>query len=85
MIDLERATTGATLTLDDKKQMTTDLEKQYDEIDAHVEASVHQVRIEVAPENLPDNPWRRRALEQRLVDRASHWARLCVTERHAGV
>jgi RNA polymerase primary sigma factor len=32
MIDLERATTGATLTLDDKKQMTTDLEKQYDEI-----------------------------------------------------
>ncbi|HYT33478.1 MAG TPA: sigma-70 family RNA polymerase sigma factor [Ktedonobacteraceae bacterium] len=32
MIDLERATTGATLTLDDKKQMTTDLEKQYGEI-----------------------------------------------------
>jgi RNA polymerase primary sigma factor len=32
MIDLERAATGATLTLDDKKQMTTDLEKQYDEI-----------------------------------------------------
>ena len=55
------------------------------EIDAHVEASVHQVRIEVAPENLPDNPWRRRALEQRIVDRASHWARLCATERHAGV
>src|SRR2546430_4333121 len=55
------------------------------EIDAHVEASVHQVRIEVAPENLPDNPWRRRALEQRIVDRASHWARLCLTERHPGV
>src|SRR5258706_15981016 len=32
MIDLERATTGATLTLNDKKQMATDLEKQYDEI-----------------------------------------------------
>jgi hypothetical protein len=55
------------------------------EIDAHVEASVHQVRIEVAPENLPDNPWGRRALEQRIVDRAAHWARLCVSDRHAGV
>lgn len=55
------------------------------EIDAHAEASVHQVRIEVAPENLPDNPWSRRALEQRLVDRAAYWARLCVADRHAGV
>ena len=32
MIDLQRATTGATLTLDDTKPMSTDLEKQYDEI-----------------------------------------------------
>jgi hypothetical protein len=55
------------------------------EIDAHAEASVHQVRIEVAPDNLPGDPFRRRSLEQRLLDRASHWARLCATERHAGV
>jgi len=55
------------------------------EIDAHVEASIHQVRIEVDPDNLPGDPFRRRALEQRLVDRASHWARICATERHAGV
>jgi hypothetical protein len=55
------------------------------EIDAHAEAAVHQVRIEVAPESLPVDPWRRRTLEQRLLDRASHWARLCVSERHAGV
>ena len=32
MIDLQRAATGATLTLDDTKQMSTDLEKQYDDI-----------------------------------------------------
>ncbi|HEX6481404.1 MAG TPA: sigma-70 family RNA polymerase sigma factor [Ktedonobacteraceae bacterium] len=32
MIDLQCATTGATLPLDDTKQMSTDLEKQYDEI-----------------------------------------------------
>jgi hypothetical protein len=55
------------------------------EIDAHAEASVHQVRIEVAPDNLPGDPFRRRSLEQRLLDRASHWARLCATERDAGV
>src|SRR6266516_7081824 len=55
------------------------------EIDAQVEASVHQVRIEVAPENVPDNRWDRRTLEQRLVDRAAYWARLCVSERHAEV
>ena len=55
------------------------------EIDAHVEASVHQVRIEVAPDKLPVDPFRRRTLEQRLLDRASHWARLCATERQAGV
>jgi RNA polymerase primary sigma factor len=32
MIEFERATTGATLTLDDTKEMSTDLEKQYDDI-----------------------------------------------------
>jgi hypothetical protein len=55
------------------------------EIDAHAEASVHQVRIEIAPENVPDNAWRRRMLEQRVLERAGHWARVCVSERHAGV
>ena len=42
-----------------------------------------QPGIEVAPESLPVDPFRRRTLEQRLLDRASHWARLCATERHA--
>lgn len=32
MLDLERAMTGATLTLDATKEMTTDLDKQYDDI-----------------------------------------------------
>src|SRR5690349_5488268 len=32
MLDLERAMTGATLTLDDTKEMTIDLDKQYDDI-----------------------------------------------------
>src|SRR2546427_6370012 len=32
MLDLQRAMTGATLTLDDTKETTTDLDKQYDDI-----------------------------------------------------
>lgn len=55
------------------------------EIDAHVEASVHQVRIEVAPDRVPAEGPEREALEQRILERAEHWARTCVAERHIGV
>src|SRR3954464_14801339 len=53
------------------------------EIDAHVEASVHQVRIEVAAEDIVGAD--REDLEQRILERAEHWARLCVSERHAEI
>lgn len=52
------------------------------EIDAHAEASVHQVRIEIARESVNGN---RDELEQRILERAEHWARQCVAERHADV
>ena len=54
------------------------------EIDAHVEASVHLVRIEVA-NGVPDDPQERETLEHRILERAEHWARQCVAERHADV
>src|SRR3954452_8773547 len=53
------------------------------EIDAHVEASVHQVRIEAAAEDIVGAD--REDLEQRILERAEHWARLCVSERHAEI
>src|SRR3954470_3246838 len=53
------------------------------EIDAHAEASVHQVRIEVAAEDIGDVD--KGDLEERILERAEHWARLCVAERHAEV
>src|SRR3954465_12674674 len=53
------------------------------EIDANVEASVHQVRIELPPERVPAEPRERDPLQARLLERAAHWARLCVAERHA--
>jgi hypothetical protein len=53
------------------------------EIDAHGEASVHQVRIEVGPEVLDGEPLEE--VERRILERAEHWARLCVAERHAEI
>jgi hypothetical protein len=55
------------------------------EIDDQVEASVHQVRIEVADDRVPDEPRKRNALERALVERADYWARTCIAERHADV
>jgi hypothetical protein len=55
------------------------------EIDPHVEASVHQVRVEVAHDRVPDDPHEREQLETRLVERADHWARTCIAERHVEV
>ena len=52
------------------------------EISEHVEASLHQVRIEVSEENLlPSDA----DLEARLLGIARRWAEACVAERHAEV
>ena len=50
------------------------------EIDAHVE-----VRIEVASDRVPADPAERAAIEGRIVERAEHWANICVAERHVEI
>jgi hypothetical protein len=55
------------------------------EIDAHVEASVHQVRIEVASSGVPADGAARGEVERRILERAEHWARVCIAERHVDV
>jgi len=55
------------------------------EIDAQVEASVHQVRIELAADRVPREGEQREELERRILERAEHWAHLCVAERHIDV
>jgi hypothetical protein len=55
------------------------------EIDSQVEASVHQVRIEVAADRVPRDRHAREELERRILERAEHWAHLCVAERHIDV
>ena len=55
------------------------------EIDSQVEASVHQVRIELAADRVPVEGAARAELERHVLERAEHWARLCVAERHIDV
>jgi hypothetical protein len=55
------------------------------EIDAHVEASVHQVRVEVSSDRVPGEPSERSAIEERILARAEHWMKICVAERHAEI
>jgi hypothetical protein len=49
------------------------------EIGAGAEGVVQQVRIEIAERAVPDDVSARAALEQRLLERAEHWARGCVS------
>jgi hypothetical protein len=55
------------------------------EIGDGTEASVHQVRIEVADEDLPWAGTDRDAIADRLVDAAARWAEACIADRHAEV
>ena len=55
------------------------------EIDAHAEASVHLVRIEVDAASTPADATAREELETRIVERADYWTRSCVAQRHTDV
>ncbi len=59
--------------------------EQRHEIGEDVEASLHQVRVEVAAEQLPASEAEIRALTGRLVAAAERWARACISDRHAEV
>ena len=84
-----RAATGAEIDrlaqwlLDEVGDVSIISEERH-EIDAEVEASVHQVRIELS-RGVPFDDAGRRALEKRILERAVYWARQCVAERHVEV
>ncbi len=46
------------------------------------EASVHQVRIELAEDELPADPAGRAALGEQLLAHAEDWTRACIAERN---
>jgi hypothetical protein len=55
------------------------------EIDAHSEASVHQVRIEIGPDSVPEEQRGREELAGRLIETAERWAHACIADRHIEV
>ena len=55
------------------------------EIGGETEAQLTQIRIDVAPEHLPEDPRELDMLCGRLVEAAESWARECIAERHAEI
>ncbi len=70
--------------LDEVGEVTIIAEERH-EVDANVEASVLQVRVRLTDATIPSDKRQRDALARRVLDRADHWARLCVAERHAEI
>jgi hypothetical protein len=59
-------------------------EERHD-LTADVEVVVHQVRVAVPPEAIPQVRTERKAFCERLVTLAEIWARHCISERHAEI
>jgi hypothetical protein len=55
------------------------------EISEEAEAQLTQIRIDVSPEHLPEDPHELDMLCGRLVEAAETWARGCIADRHAEV
>ena len=55
------------------------------EMTEDVEVVLHQVRVAVPPEAVPNDPAERKAFCERLVTLAEIWARRCINERHAEI
>jgi hypothetical protein len=59
--------------------------EQRHEIGEEAEAALHQVRVEVAADDLPSEGHEVERLSERLVAAAERWATDCISERHAEV
>jgi hypothetical protein len=67
--------------LDDVEGVTIVSEDSH-EIGSHSEGSVHQVRIKLEADRVPADELARKRLEERLIERADHWVRTCIADRH---
>ena len=59
--------------------------EQRHEISEDAEVVLHQVRVSVSLENVPDDPEERKEFCQRLVTLAEIWARQCINERSSEI
>jgi hypothetical protein len=49
------------------------------------EFQLHQVRVEVSPEDLPDAEHELDELRGRLIEVSERWAQACIAERHVDI
>ena len=59
--------------------------EQRHEISEDAEVVLHQVRVSVSRENVPDAPEERKEFCERLVTLAEIWARQCINERSSEI
>jgi hypothetical protein len=59
--------------------------EQRHEISEDIELLLHQVKVSVAPENVPVERAARKEFCERLVTLAEIWARQCIHERHGEI
>jgi hypothetical protein len=59
--------------------------EQRHEISEDAEVVLHQVRVSVSPENVPDDPGARKEFSERLVTLSEIWARQCINERSSEI
>ena len=57
--------------------------EQRHEVSGDAAIVLHQVRVSVSPEMIPDDRVERKEFCERLVTLAEIWARQCINERHA--
>ena len=59
--------------------------EQRHEVADGTEVVLHQVRIEVPSDRVPEDEQQSKALQEKLVATAEFWTRACVADRHAEI
>jgi hypothetical protein len=74
----------ATTLIPDVGEVTIVAEQRH-ELSGDAEAALHQVRVEIDEENLPEDPDERESLAELLCERCTMWARRAIDERRVDV
>ena len=68
-----------------KIDRVTIISEQRYETAADAEGTVHQIRVRIDPEQIPDNDDDLAELRGRLLELTEQWTRSCIADRHATI
>jgi hypothetical protein len=69
----------------DKVTLVAIVAEDRHEISTHSEAALHQIRIEVSGDELPDDEHELDEMRGRLIEAADRWARECIAGRRVEI